>query len=56
MTTLNSDCQLSTEPINVKIPPVTPEELEFFGEVPSIFLLRPSEVPSKKTKGAGVGI
>ena len=54
VTTLNSDCQLPTEPINVKLPPVTPMELEFFGEAPSIFLLRLSEGQSKKNpKGAG---
>ena len=50
VSTLNSDCQLPTEPINVKLPPVTPMELEFFGEAPSIFLLRLSEAPSQKNQ------
>ena len=35
VTTFNLDCQLPTEPSNVKLPPVTPAELEFFGEGPS---------------------
>ena len=48
VTTLNSDCQLPTKPINVKLPLVTLAELEFFGEAPSIFLLRLSEAPSQK--------
>ena len=51
MATLNSDCQLPTEPINVKLPPVvTPAKLEFFGEAPSIFLLRLSEAPNRKNQ------
>ena len=56
MTTLNSDCQLPTEPINVKLPPLTPAELGFFGEAPSLFLLRLSEAPSKKKGAGGLGI
>ena len=57
VTTLNLDCLLPTEPINIKLPPVTPAELEVFGEVPSIFLLCIYEGPSKKiTKDAGLGI
>ena len=34
VTTLNLDCQLPTETINVKLPPEKPADLEFFGEVP----------------------
>ena len=35
---LHSDCYLCIELINVKPPPVTPGELEFFGQVPTIFV------------------
>ena len=34
VTTLNSDCQLPTESINVKLPPATQAKLEVFEEVP----------------------
>ena len=33
VTTLNSDCQLPTEPINVKLPPATPAKLKVLEEV-----------------------
>ena len=39
-----------TEPINVKPPPVTPGELEYFGPVPTIFVWRQVE----KTKGGRI--
>ena len=57
MTTLNSDCQLPTEPINVKLPPTTPAKVEVFEEVPLSKLSKLSATPNrKKLKGVMLGI
>ena len=48
VTTLNSDCQLPTEPINVKLPPVTAARLEVFEEVPTSKLPELPEAPNQK--------
>ena len=45
MPTLNSHCQLPTETINVKLPPVTAARLEVFEEVPSTHFLPTSKLP-----------
>ena len=45
MTTLNSDCQLPAEPINMKPTPVTEARLEVFEEVPTSKL---PEAPNQK--------
>ena len=44
-TTLNSHCQLPTETINVKLPPVTAARVEVFEEVPSTHFLPTSKLP-----------
>ena len=48
MTTLNSDGQLPTEPINVKLTPTTPAKLEVFEEVPLSKLSKLSAAPNRK--------
>ena len=48
MPTLNSHCQLPTETINVKLPPVTAARLEVFEEVPTSKLPELPEVPNRK--------
>ena len=48
MPTLNSHCQLPTETINVKLPPVTAARLEVFEEVPTSKLPELPEAPNRK--------
>ena len=48
MPTLNSHCQLPTETINVKLPPVTAARLEVFEEVPTSKLPELPEAINKK--------
>ena len=48
VTTLNSDCQLPAEPINMKPKPVTVARLEVFEEVPTSKLPELPEAPNRK--------
>ena len=48
VTTLNSDCQLPVEPINMKPTPVTAARLEVFEEVPTSKLPELPEAPNQK--------
>ena len=48
MPTLNSHCQLPTETINVKLPPVTAARLEVFEEVPTSKLPELPKAPNRK--------
>ena len=48
MPTLNSHCQLPTETINVKLPPVTAARLEVFEEVPTLKLPELPEASNRK--------
>ena len=48
VTTLNSDCQLPAEPINMKPTPVTAARLEVFEEVPTSKLPELPVAPNRK--------